>query len=787
MITVTTPVEFIPWPDDMPDGYIYVGTPLSAGLVQESIDNWRLIPSAYSTAFNVPLPTRPSSGRSGKPKVVAGVQSNLDAVNDFITKSPLGGLYSGQSKPIYVLRGEYLPHEWGHMLDFEYSVRTGGADITLRAKDTALASLIGAVQPFIQDGLYAKTNTTEWFAVLFDGWVRRDRRIQALNSEPSNPAGGFDEFGAGVMAVRAKFAELFPFDGMDDWRPYNSYTYPQTSRINRGEECQIHIDARGNPMPTSIRWEKSVNGATLVTDPSITDSTFNVTFPVDTGVTQLTYIAYATNTLGESQLAVFNFLPGIANQRPTIYLGTPAAVTGASGSIVTLVSAASGSPEPSIRWDKFDVATNAYVDTSDRTRVINVVVPPSGSIDIYRAVFINTFGNTYGSPCEVREPTTTLAPVIGLLARVNTEASISFQWTKKSGAASYRIEYKQSSASVWIVYNANYTTTSATITGLLSSTSYDIRIYGVNAVGLGEVSSTLTALTTAPASGTRAVDVTGVSAAAAYGMRKLRSTYNGPAIRLIRYSDYTERDIPFSGDEIDTAAYEAFVTENVTEGEVPYVVTWYDQSANAVHLSQTNILSRPNVIYDNGRLVIRFNTSYEFGNVGFLTRASFGIYTAAAATVSTVLQPFEDFGAYTNASVITETTNGATVANSYHMVNLVNGDATWQVRGIAASIMWTSSSGSLAYGKHVATYTDNGSQINTWIDGTQNRTNFTATRSGSVTPIAFNIGAIGIANTYGAQNFYKGTISEVIVWKSVLTSTQRQALELDQKTYYGVA
>jgi hypothetical protein len=63
------------------------------------------------------------------------------------------------------------------------------------------------------------------------------------------------------------------------------------------------------------------------------------------------------------------------------------------------------------------------------------------------------------------------------------------------------------------------------------------------------------------------------NAAAAYSLRKLRTDYNGFAIRVRRSSDNTEKDIGFVANELDTASLLSFV--DAGDG---FVTIWYDQS-----------------------------------------------------------------------------------------------------------------------------------------------------------------------------------------------------------------
>jgi hypothetical protein len=92
--------------------------------------------------------------------------------------------------------------------------------------------------------------------------------------------------------------------------------------------------------------------------------------------------------------------------------------------------------------------------------------------------------------------------------------------------------------------------------------------------------------------------------AAAYSMRRLKSTYAGPAIRLRRTSDNAEQDINFlsftgfTGAPIDTAAAAAFCAATTCT-----VATWYDQSGNARHVTQATVANQPRYIANcNGTL-----------------------------------------------------------------------------------------------------------------------------------------------------------------------------------------
>lgn len=72
-------------------------------------------------------------------------------------------------------------------------------------------------------------------------------------------------------------------------------------------------------------------------------------------------------------------------------------------------------------------------------------------------------------------------------------------------------------------------------------------------------------------------------AAVAYSLRKLYNSYSGPAVRVKRSTDNSESDIGFASGVLDTAALTSFC--GAGDG---LVVTWYDQSGNANHATQSS-------------------------------------------------------------------------------------------------------------------------------------------------------------------------------------------------------
>ena len=81
--------------------------------------------------------------------------------------------------------------------------------------------------------------------------------------------------------------------------------------------------------------------------------------------------------------------------------------------------------------------------------------------------------------------------------------------------------------------------------------------------------------------------------AVAYSIRKVVSSYSGFAIQVRRSSDNGLQNIAFtaSGD-LDTTALTTFVGANNA-----FVTTWYDQSGNGKHMTQTNTGLQPQIVF----------------------------------------------------------------------------------------------------------------------------------------------------------------------------------------------
>lgn len=89
-------------------------------------------------------------------------------------------------------------------------------------------------------------------------------------------------------------------------------------------------------------------------------------------------------------------------------------------------------------------------------------------------------------------------------------------------------------------------------------------------------------------------------AAAAYSLRKLRTSYSGSAVRVRRSSDNAEINIGFiSNGELDVINLTTFC--GISNG---FVTTWYDQSGNGLNAIQTTAGSQPKIV-NSGNVILQ--------------------------------------------------------------------------------------------------------------------------------------------------------------------------------------
>ncbi|MEZ0447261.1 endo-1,4-beta-xylanase [Cellulomonas sp. ICMP 17802] len=160
-----------------------------------------------------------------------------------------------------------------------------------------------------------------------------------------------------------------------------------------GAEVSLTAAASGYPEPT-VRWQvRGILPWQWKDVPGATSTTF--TLPVTARVDGARYRAVFTNTEGSATTDVATVR--VARAAPALTT-QPASVTGATGSTVTLVAAASGYPVPTVRWQqRTSGAWHAIPGSQGPSLTVRVGAKP---VD-YRAVFTNALGTATSATATV--------------------------------------------------------------------------------------------------------------------------------------------------------------------------------------------------------------------------------------------------------------------------------------------------------------------------------------------------------------------------------------------------
>jgi hypothetical protein len=429
------------------------------------------------------------------------------------------------------------------------------------------------------------------------------------------------------------------------------------------------------------------------------------------------------------------------------------------------------------RWTDYLVEYNTGSGWTTLTRAQSIELTATitgislGTTIQVRVSAINETGTSAPSAVASLTLVNLPAQVTGLTAGTSTMYSQPLSWAAASGATSYKIEYAISGSGTWVTANTT-TGTSFTVAGLSANTAYDYRVSGVNAGGTGTASSTVTNSTQAF---TALRTVVGVAPTAAYSLRKLDTAYAGKAINVRRSSDNTTSDIGFtaSGD-LDTATLLTFAGSGSA-----YVTTWYDQSGNGVNVTQATQANQPRIVNAgvvetvNGRPSIMFLGGPNSLSAAASTSALAGctIMAVAEHTTSSTLE--QDLYAESNNSTSAKYAPFAQFANSLAYSAVFINDAATSLATGGPSGAYDTTLGQLSYvdpNSTTVTYYKNGA------------TNGTATVNASRGTATMQTRYVG---SRGSSSGHNGHIAELVVYYTQPTSTQRQAGEANEKSYYS--
>lgn len=262
---------------------------------------------------------------------------------------------------------------------------------------------------------------------------------------------------------------------------------------------------------------------------------------------------------------------------------------------------------------------------------------------------------------------------------------------------------------------------------------------------------------------------------AAYGMRKLRANYNGPAFRVRRSSDNAELDIGFDGQDINVSALSSFIGANSG-----YIAKWYDQSGNDKHAIQGTTGSQPRIV-NAGTIDTQNNKpSCFFGGGTSLANSTFSNVASTILTACAVLNVSSTSAAFNRIFTLFQ-----------------SGDATDYNNTTSAQLFALGSVKTTMVAFNSATKTlianDTFRQLSTTLanpgvilydSGTSVATSgaTSATLSGADNLIIGAGGQTSNINFFG----FKGYISELIVYPLTHSLDERKIIERNQGAYYGV-
>ncbi len=270
---------------------------------------------------------------------------------------------------------------------------------------------------------------------------------------------------------------------------------------------------------------------------------------------------------------------------------------------------------------------------------------------------------------------------------------------------------------------------------------------------------------------------------AAFGLRRLKATYTGSAIRVRRSNDNQEQDIALNADgSLNTSALTSFVGAN--NG---FVTIWYDQSGNGANAVQANASQQPRIV--NAGTVHTVNGRYAlfFDGTDDQLRFSRSILTRNF-TISACFSPIVD--------------GWGTFGNWWENMGLVDYELPgWQDdfglalgpgrrvaagMGKSADATQVTISGAALSGvndgrMHRATYSRSDGTLNLYVDG-----NGVVSSSAASTADLTAGSTITIGSTQTNFNYYNGYMGEVLVYNAALGSSDIATLNDNQSKYFGV-
>ena len=380
-------------------------------------------------------------------------------------------------------------------------------------------------------------------------------------------------------------------------------------------------------------------------------------------------------------------------------------------------------------------------------------------------VLTYTAPNTTGIRIQTYQVVFTTDPITAA-----NETAAAFQMTKAPVGATFNYSISSSGGGTPVTGSGTISTTTQNVTGINVSTlppgTLTVSLTMTDASGTGSArTDTVTSNVTYPLD-TLSVD-------AAYSVRRLKASYTGNALQIQRASDNTTSTIGYTyTGRLDTAAIISFCSSTTCR-----VRTWYDQSGSTGREALQNTFSAQPLIY-NGTSIETSNSLptlvYE-GAQGLVTGTS--AIPAGGTTIT--------------GNAVGRTTSGSG-SNVQRLLSFAGGGATNDFEN-ASSVVFiyrvnsTQVSGYRGSGVGLAPATNSLGVFTAIYDGTTGFLYGDGINSSS-NPSSGAFAATGQLrlgiNTF-SDGLLTGSISEAVYLSRNLTTGERQALEANQKSYFG--
>jgi hypothetical protein len=268
-------------------------------------------------------------------------------------------------------------------------------------------------------------------------------------------------------------------------------------------------------------------------------------------------------------------------------------------------------------------------------------------------------------------------------------------------------------------------------------------------------------------------------ASVAYGLRRLSRFWTGAAIRVMRTSDNSQLDIGFIGEDLDIVTLLAFVGSD--NGEI---VIWYDQSGNGRHAVSTagrrpRIVSNGVLQTEGGKPAILFDGVDDYlAAASPLIGATHSLFILFTPTIENEFGTvFGQWSSGQNGRFYVIANQESAGPISVGRLNVANTTATGGngTNGLAADV---AISNTLTLITSIST--TGSEQWKLFKNGAE-------WDSATITTVFTGVNsAIGSLNGTGSLLPFDGTVSELISFSSVLSTTDRQTLERNEGKYYSI-